>query len=257
MKFEFHKYQGTGNDFVLIDDRAQRFDPEDQDLIAAICDRRFGVGADGLILLRDHPDLDFEMVYFNSDGAPSSMCGNGGRCIVRFAASLGLVGEEVVFMAVDGPHSARVTDGVIALQMGNVATVKTEETHAFLDTGSPHHVQWVDDVAEHAVVAEGRRIRNQVYGKPGANVNFVEVLDATRVKVRTYERGVEDETLSCGTGVTAVAIAMHATGKTQKSSVEIVTPGGELVVDFRHVENGYTDVWLTGPAQSVFKGKWL
>lgn len=256
MKFEFHKYQGTGNDFVLIDDRAQRFDTEDQDLIAAICDRRFGVGADGLILLRDHPDLDFEMIYFNSDGAPSSMCGNGGRCIVRFAASLGLVGEEVAFMAVDGPHNARVTDRVIALQMGDVTTVKKENSHVFLDTGSPHHVQWVDDVAQYAVVTEGRRIRNQVYGKPGANVNYVEVLDATRVKVRTYERGVEDETLSCGTGVTAVAIAMHATGKTQESSVEIITPGGELKVDFRHTENGYTDVWLTGPAQSVFKGQW-
>lgn len=256
MKFEFHKYQGTGNDFVLIDDRAHRFDTEDQDLIAAICDRRFGVGADGLILLRDHPDLDFEMVYFNSDGAPSSMCGNGGRCIVRFAASLGLVGEEVAFMAVDGPHNARVTDEVITLQMGDVTTVKKVDTQVFLDTGSPHHVQWVDDVAKYAVVKEGRRIRNQVYGKPGANVNFVEVLDATKVKVRTYERGVEDETLSCGTGVTAVAIAMHATGKTQESSVAIVTPGGELKVDFRHTENGYTDVWLTGPAQSVFKGQW-
>ena len=202
----------------MIDDRAAGFDTEDKDAIAAICHRRLGVGADGLILLREHPGYDFQMVYFNSDGAPSSMCGNGGRCIVQFAAFLGIITDTANFLAVDGPHKASIKDGLISLQMGNVASVEQYPDHVFLDTGSPHHVTWVDEVSSYDVFNEGRRIRREVYGKAGANANFVEVLSPAKVKVRTYERGVEDETLSCGTGVTAVALAMHATGKSAATS---------------------------------------
>lgn len=256
MSLSFYKYQGTGNDFVVIDDRVQQFDLNDQQLIALICNRRLGVGADGLILLREHTDYDFEMIYFNANGAPSSMCGNGGRCIVQFAALLGLITDEAHFMAVDGPHQAKRSEGLVALQMQDVRQVDHFQDHIFMDTGSPHHITWVEHLENLDVFTEGRRIRNQIYGKDGANANFVEVLSPQKVKVRTYERGVEDETLSCGTGVTAVALAMHASGKSDSDSIEVDTPGGVLNVRFVHSHDGYKDVWLTGPAKLVFKGVW-
>lgn len=256
MKINFYKYQGTGNDFVVIDDRAASFDLDDKKTIASICHRRTGVGADGLILLREHPDFDFQMIYYNSDGAPSSMCGNGGRCIVQFARQLGLITDKAHFLAVDGPHRASLEQDLISLQMSDVSEVERHESHVFLDTGSPHHVAWVVDVDHFPVVVNGRKIRNQLYGSDGANANFVQQLSNNKAKVRTYERGVEDETLSCGTGVTAVAIAMHATGKTTDLSVDLITPGGVLNVRFEYTESGYQDVWLTGPAQLVFKGTW-
>lgn len=256
MNIEFYKYQGTGNDFVVIDDRAARFDLGNQQSIAAICHRRTGVGADGLILLREHPEFDFQMIYYNSDGAQSSMCGNGGRCIVQFAIDLGIITDKAHFLAVDGTHQANLEGDHISLQMGDVTHVELHEKHVFLDTGSPHHVAWVVDVDHFPVVVNGRKIRNQIYGPEGANVNFVQLLSDGRAKVRTYERGVEDETLSCGTGVTAVAIAMHATGKTAANSIVLQTPGGLLNVRFTHTTSGYQDVWLTGPAQRVFKGTW-
>lgn len=262
---QFHKYQGTGNDFVMIDDRARAFDETDQPLIARLCDRRFGIGADGLILLRNKPDFDFEMVYFNADGRPSSMCGNGGRCTVAFAKYLGLIGDQTRFLAIDGPHDARVElDGIVRLKMIDVnAPIEAEigEEDVFLHTGSPHHVHFLDPeeglkLAEFDVYGAGHDIRyDQAYDPAGTNVNFVEIpADPTHAwSVRTYERGVENETLSCGTGVTAVALAASHRGAT--SPVRLQTMGGELEVSFEHrPDGGFENVWLSGPATRVFSG---
>lgn len=262
---QFHKYQGTGNDFVMIDDRARAFDETDQPLIAQLCHRRFGIGADGLILLRNKPDFDFEMVYFNADGRPSSMCGNGGRCTVAFAKFLGLISDQTCFLAVDGPHDARVeADGTVRLRMIDVAApqeAEVGEKDVFLHTGSPHHIHFLDpaespSLAEFNVFAAGYDIRyDQAYDPAGTNVNFVEVPadPAHPWPVRTYERGVEDETLSCGTGVTAVALAASQRGA--MSPVRLQTQGGLLEVAFQTQPDGsFTDVWLSGPAVRVFEG---
>ena len=258
----FHKYHGTGNDFVLIDDRARAFDETDFARVAHLCHRRFGIGADGLILLRDKPGFDFEMVYFNADGHPSSMCGNGGRCTVAFAKLLGLINDETRFLAVDGPHDARVEpDGTVRLRLMDVAAPQhagAGEAAVFLHTGSPHHVQFLSaGLAELNVFAEGRALRHgEPYGAAGANINFVEIpADPLQPwPVRTYERGVEAETLSCGTGVTAVALAASQRGAT--SPVRLSTPGGELTVAFeQRPDGGFANVWLSGPAVRVFEGR--
>ena len=266
MSLTFHTYQGTGNDFIIIDDRAEQFDATDQARIAALCHRRFGIGADGLMLLRNKEGYDFEMVYFNADGAPSSMCGNGGRCLVAFAKYLGIITDSARFLAVDGPHEARVeTDGTVRLQMIDVAPVQAGgvgNDDVFLHTGSPHHVHFLDPaesppLAEFNVFATGHDIRyHQAYDPTGTNVNFVEVPadPAQPWPVRTYERGVEDETLSCGTGVTAVALAASQRGAT--SPVRLRTPGGLLEVSFEQKADGsFQNVWLSGPAVRVFSGE--
>lgn len=264
---QFHKYHGTGNDFILIDDRAEQFDLRDQPRIAALCHRRFGIGADGLILLRNRAGYDFEMVYFNADGHPSSMCGNGGRCTVAFAKRLGIIGDDTTFLAVDGPHEAQLTPaGLVRLRMRDTAAVRparTDENDLFVDTGSPHHIRFLDpeeedgDLEELDVVAAGREIRSsQHYDPAGVNVNFVAppAHPAHPWPVRTYERGVEDETLSCGTGVTAVALAATQLGAT--SPVRLLTPGGELQVSFdKQPDGSFTNVWLSGPAVRVFSGE--
>lgn len=257
VSFSFCKYQGTGNDFVIVDNRLGRFPKNNVEGIARICDRRFGVGADGLILLEDHPELDFTMVYFNADGHPSSMCGNGGRCLVNFARHMGLILEQCVFEAVDGVHQAEVVERMIKLSMNDVDHLKEENSGVFLDTGSPHLVLLVDDTERVDVKSEGRRLRRELYGEEGANINFVQPLGNNSFRVRTYERGVEDETLSCGTGVTAVALAMDYLGKASTDSpVKLHTPGGDLQVDYQRDQSNYTDIWLSGPAQFVFKGDW-
>ena len=232
MEFTFYKYQGTGNDFVIIDNREAFFPKENTALVAKICDRRFGVGADGLLLLENHHSADFTMVYYNSDGNLSTMCGNGGRCIVHFAQFLGVISQNTVFEAVDGLHEARVENDWVSLKMNNIENIKSSENYAFLNTGSPHHVEMVSDLESYDVFSNGREIRNEVYGKEGANVNFVEQVESDIFSVRTYERGVEDETLSCGTGVTAVAIAMFESGKTTENKITLNTPGGQLQVRF-------------------------
>ncbi len=256
MAVEFYKYQGTGNDFILIDNRELKFNKNDTKLVAQMCDRKFGIGADGLILLEPHESANFSMVYYNSDGNLSSMCGNGGRCIVHFAKFLGLIDKEARFEAVDGMHYALIEDSIVSLQMNDVTEIDQHEAHVFLDTGSPHHVALVERLSEYNVYEQGARIRNELYGKEGANVNFVEAIDPNIYSVRTYERGVEDETLSCGTGVTAVAIAMHKMGLTFSEEIKLITPGGELQVTFVADENGYHNVTLIGPAVQVFKGSW-
>ncbi|MCK7590862.1 diaminopimelate epimerase [Subsaxibacter sp. CAU 1640] len=256
MKTEFYKYQGTGNDFVMIDNRQESFDKSNIELIAKLCDRRFGIGADGLILLENHPEIDFKMVYFNADGNESSMCGNGGRCIMAFANFLGIVKQKATFEAIDGLHHAVIENDLVKLQMQDVKTIEKLENHLFLNTGSPHHVQLESNLEILGVKEQGRRIRyGAPYFKEGSNVNFVKKLNADSFLVRTYERGVEDETLSCGTGVTAVALAMNYIGETEKNSVILKTPGGQLEVSFKKNGTGYKNIWLIGPATLVFKGE--
>lgn len=251
----FYKYQGTGNDFIMVDDRQETF-PIDQALIARLCDRRFGIGADGLILLQNHPDFAFRMVYFNADGAEGSMCGNGGRCTVRFAHDLGIFTNSVDFLAVDGPHEAIATPDVIRLKMSAVQGVDQNESYDFLNTGSPHYVTYVDDVDKTDVLGIGRAVRyGEKFGpRGGTNVNFVEVKLPNHLKVRTYERGVEGETYSCGTGVTACALSSHVHFG-WPSPVHIQTVGGDLQVDFEETApDQYDNIYLTGPAIRVFEG---
>lgn len=255
MKLQFFKYQGTGNDFVIIDNRQLIFPKNNTNLVAHLCDRRFGVGADGLILLENDKMSDFKMVYFNSDGAEGSMCGNGGRCLVAFAHYLGAIGNETVFNAVDGLHHASVDGDIVNLKMMEVDEIHEKTNYSFLDTGSPHHVQLVKDLDQFDVQKEGKKLRYGLYGQSGSNINFVEQLNEDTFKVRTYERGVEDETLSCGTGVTAVALAMHKSGKTSAQSIHIKALGGELIVSFEANDGKYTNVFLKGPAVQVFKGE--
>jgi len=255
MVLHFYKYQGTGNDFVLIDNRLQQFPKNNTKLVASLCDRKFGIGADGLILLENDDLSDFNMVYYNADGNEGSLCGNGGRCTVAFARQLNIIVDETTFNAVDGVHKASIKNGVISLQMQNVAEIKEKTNYAFLDTGSPHHVQLVKNLKDFKVFEEGKKLRYGLYGKSGSNINFVQPIQEAVFAVRTYERGVEDETLSCGTGVTAVALAMHNAGKVVTEEVDILTEGGKLQVRFRKEEGVYKDIYLVGPAEQVFKGE--
>ena len=254
MPIEFYKYQGTGNDFVLIDNRQSDFPKNDTKMVQQLCDRKFGIGADGLILLEESKDYDFSMVYYNSDGNLSSMCGNGGRCLVHFASFLGIIDNLATFEAIDGIHKAQIADNMITLGMSDVQEVQEYDGYVFLDTGSPHHVQMVDDVDSYNIHIEGRKIRRSIYGEAGSNVNFVTQMGPTRFKVRTYERGVEGETLSCGTGVTAVAIAMNAMERSHSERIELETPGGNLEVCFKKDNGRYTEVMLKGPVAQVYKG---
>ncbi len=253
---DFSKYQGTGNDFILIDDRAELFPADNQALVAQLCHRRFGIGADGLILLRKDPDYDFRMIYFNADGAEGSMCGNGGRCIVRFAHDLGLFGRETRFRAVDGEHVAVVCEEDIFLKMGEVSSPAEHAPYHFLNTGSPHVVTFTDDLTALDIVSDGRAIRYADAFQPGGtNVNFTQVLDDNTLFVRTYERGVEDETYSCGTGVTAAALIAHRQFQ-MPDPVFIQTLGGNLRVSFEARPDGsFTNVYLIGPAKRVFAGQ--
>jgi len=256
MQIEFYKYQGTGNDFVMIDNRSNTFPKENIQLIAHLCDRRFGIGGDGLILLENDPAADFKMVYYNSDGNQSTMCGNGGRCLVAFAQKLNVIKNDATFNAIDGLHHASVAqNGIVSLQMIDVLEIKETPDYSFLNTGSPHHVQLVEDLEHYNVKENGAAIRyGDLYGKAGSNINFVSKIDDTTFSLRTYERGVEDETLACGTGATAVAIAMNATGVTDATTIDLNVEGGKLAVSFDKKDNAYINVFLIGPAKFVFKG---
>lgn len=241
----------------MVDNRDDAFPKNDTKLVATLCDRRFGIGGDGLILLENDKDSDFRMIYYNSDGNLSSMCGNGGRCIVAFAKRLGIVAFETNFIATDGPHFATInSDGIVSLQMKDVDEVKVTDDYVFLDTGSPHHVQLTTDVRGIDIKQQGASIRySPLYGETGVNVNYVQKIADDIFAVRTYERGVEDETLSCGTGVTAVAIAMHATNKTGTNVVRLNVEGGQLEVSYKKTGKKYSDVFLKGPAVFVFEGR--
>jgi diaminopimelate epimerase len=254
MEITFYKYQGTGNDFVMIDDRSHLIDDKNLDLVKRLCDRKFGIGADGLILIRNHPDFDFEMIYFNADGS-QSMCGNGARCAVAFSAFLGIVREKTSFLAIDGPHEAILRADQVELLMGNVQEIKEMSKDYFVNTGSPHHIRFVENIEEYPVFQEGKTVRyDSVYSPAGTNVNFLEPIATDEVFVRTYERGVENETLSCGTGVTAGALVFGS--QKNLNHVKIKTLGGNLSVKFnKNGQGGFQDIWLIGPAEQVFSGK--
>ncbi len=252
MELKFYKYQGTGNDFVMVDNRAGVFDITNTSLVAKLCHRRFGIGADGFILLENEPGFDFKMVYFNSDGNQSSMCGNGGRCLVQFAHDLGVIGDRTCFLATDGPHDAYLEKGLVHLKMIDVDQIEKNEDHFYMNTGSPHYVTSVKDIKTYPVFEEGREIRyNSRFKEKGTNVNFTEK-KGDLLYVRTYERGVEDETYSCGTGVTAAALAASYSG--MLSPVRIHTLGGELSISFKKTETGFNEIYLIGPALRVFEG---
>lgn len=253
MTIPFYKYQGTGNDFVMIDDRNRFFDTKNTGLIQHLCNRRLGIGSDGLIILRDAEGFDFEMTYFNADGS-QSMCGNGARCAVSFAYYLGMCGPKTRFLAVDSPHEATIQGSEVRLEMIPVKSFRDVDGDTFIHTGAPHHIKYVENLALFPVVKEGAKIRyNKELYPEGTNVNFVMPISEDTIQVRTYERGVEDETLSCGTGVTACALLF---GKERGlEEVTILTKGGTLRVSFKADGNGgFDQIQLIGPAIQVFSG---
>jgi diaminopimelate epimerase len=251
----FNKYHGTGNDFIIIDNRDGIFNPSDSEIIKRLCDRRFGIGADGLILIANISGYDYEMKYFNSDGRESSMCGNGGRCAADFTRRNGIAGVSQTFKSFDGIHNAKIENGIIHLELNDVSQPSVIDGNYFLNTGSPHYVLFVKNALETDVYNEGKRLRwSEKFGPGGTNVNFVEIKENS-IFVRTYERGVEDETLSCGTGVTASAIATVLSGRFDSTDIAVSTPGGNLTVKFKADSDKFTDIWLSGPATFVFEGK--
>jgi diaminopimelate epimerase len=257
MIINFHKYQGTGNDFIVLDNRKHEYASLNSDQIRRLCDRRFGIGADGLMMLNVKAGYDFEMKYFNSDGREGSMCGNGGRCLVKFAYHLGIHRNDYKFWASDSDYEAEIdTDGTVSLKMKNVDKISKKHGDFILNTGSPHYVKLVNDVMEEDVYKKGRDIRySKDYEEEGINVNFVEQAGEDEIIVRTYERGVEDETFSCGTGVTAAALVCYH-NENGFNEVEVKTLGGTLSVEFDRVDDDhYTNIWLSGPAEKIFEGK--
>jgi diaminopimelate epimerase len=255
MEITFYKYQGTGNDFIIFDNRIGQISLNNKQ-VKTLCDRKFGIGADGLILLCNKEGYDFDMLYYNADGNVSSMCGNGGRCMVKFAHDIGIHKNTYHFLAVDGDHEAEITtENSIRLKMQDVQQVKHHFSHAILNTGSPHYVKFCTDVRKMNVNEEGKEIRyDDEFTGEGINVNFVENTGSYSIYVRTYERGVEGETLSCGTGVTAAAL-MSAHNEHGFNEVEVLTNGGKLSVEFNKInEQNFNEIYLCGPAMFVFKG---
>lgn len=253
----FYKYHGAGNDFIMIDNRDKNFDIKNIDNIKLFCHRRFGIGADGIILLEEQKDYDFKMVFLNNDGSIGSMCGNGGRCIVHFAYNVLKIiknPKNIKFIAVDGEHKAEVLeDGQIKLQMRDINRIDTRNDLPFVLCGTtPHNIMFVENLEKFPVFETGQKIRNS--DPDGVNVDFVEIKNDI-VNVRTYERGVEDETLACGTGATSVAIACHYLEKIKSNICHIKMPGGNLIVEFEKEDNSYKNIYLTGPAVCVFKGE--
>lgn len=247
----FYKYQGAGNDFILIDNRTSVLNTEDHQRIQGLCHRRFGIGADGLMLLQEHPEYAFEMKYYNADGFEGTMCGNGGRCIVQFAHDLGLIDKETEFLGADGAHRATVLPNKqINLEMRGVDTYQTIGDDYFLDTGSPHYVIFVREHDEKRIREDGRTIRLQ----HNCNVNFVQIAAEGELVVRTYERGVEDETYACGTGVVASSLA-YSLRDGAHSPVSVQALGGKLQVSFQRKNNSFTTIWLTGEALQVYSGQ--
>ncbi|MBS1628379.1 MAG: diaminopimelate epimerase [Bacteroidetes bacterium] len=256
MQYTFYKYQGTGNDFIILDNREGKITltPEQ---INKLCDRKFGIGADGLMMLNTSNKYDFEMYYVNADGKPSTMCGNGGRCLTKFAYDTGMKKDTYKFWAIDGEHEAILSDNNwINLKMQDVNSIENKNGDYILNTGSLHFVKNTNNVMDINVFKEGREIRySKEFEQNGINVNFVEATDEDAITVRTYERGVENETLSCGTGATASALVYYH-NETGFNRIEIKTLGGNLAVEFNRMnDNTYNNIWLCGPAAFVFKGE--
>lgn len=257
MIVRFFKYQGTGNDFVILDNRQNEYSQLTTAQVNFLCNRHFGIGADGLMLFNLHNEADFEMIYFNADGKPGSMCGNGARCMVKFAAHLGIDREEYRFLAADGEHEAKLdAKGIVSLKMKNIDGLHKLHGDYLLDTGSPHFIRFTAGLKELDVFSKGREIRySKEFQEKGVNVNFVERLtEPDQIYVRTYERGVENETMSCGTGVTAAALVCFH-NESGFNDVEVKTQGGTLHVEFDRTPDGkFENIWLCGPAEKVFEG---
>jgi diaminopimelate epimerase len=255
MNITFNKYQGAGNDFIIIDNRKGLINPDDIKLINKLCDRRFGIGADGLILVSDITNGDFEMKYFNSDGKLGSMCGNGGRCVAHFSKKSGIAGDKQKFLAFDGIHEASINQDIVRLQMADVNDYKIINGNYFLNTGSPHYVVFTEGVEKLDVSTKGRELRwAPEFAPGGTNVNFAEIINDT-LFLRTFERGVEEETLACGTGITASAIASVLSGRFVSAPVKVKARGGDLKVEFDVKDGKVSNIWLTGPATFVFEGE--
>jgi diaminopimelate epimerase len=256
MNVKFHKYQGAGNDFILLNNRYNSYTALTEKQIKFLCDRHLGIGADGLMLLEDLKGHDFKMVYYNSDGRQSTMCGNGGRCIVRFAQDLKIISDATNFLAIDGPHDAKILEnGIVSLKMIDVKHEFMEGSDFVLNTGSPHYVTFTDAVSELDIIEEAQAIRySEPYRDHGINVNFVKIAGERSIEMRTYERGVEDETLSCGTGVVAASLAFALNKNLETGRVKVTTKGGNLHVDFVRKGNEFSEIWLNGPAVKVFEG---
>ena len=255
MNIEFFKYQGTGNDFIIIDNRSLSFNKNDNEFISSLCDRKFGIGADGLILLEKDLKHDFKMIYFNADGSESTMCGNGGRCIVMFANHLNIINNKASFVAVDGVHEAYIKEDLIFLKMNDVSKIINVKDGYILNTGSPHYVRKIDSLSNIDLIKESRLIRNdKSISDKGVNVNFAEVKHSSQLKLRTYERGVEDETLSCGTGVVASVVSLYLNNFLKGNYVDVITRGGNLSVSFDFENSVFKNIWLIGPAVKSFKG---
>ena len=257
MEIKFHKYQGTGNDFLILDNRNGEYNNISHHDVKKLCDRKFGVGADGIMLLNTKANYDFDMTYYNADGREGSLCGNGGRCMIKFAWSNGIQKEQYIFTAADGEHEAILdAEGIVSLKMRDVDTIGYHHNDFVLNTGSPHFIRLSADVMHLDVYKKGREIRySPEFEKEGINVNFVEQLtEPDKIIVRTYERGVENETLSCGTGVTAAALVCYH-NENGFNEVEIKTPGGKLNVEFdRTAQGNFKNIWLCGAAEKVFEG---
>ncbi|MEO8762276.1 MAG: diaminopimelate epimerase [Bacteroidia bacterium] len=258
MTLHFYKYQGCGNDFILLDNRNNAINLTPPQ-IKNMCDRHFGIGADGLMLLENIDGFDFKMVYYNSDGNQSSMCGNGGRCITAFANKLNIIKNKAHFLAIDGEHLSEIKKEIISLKMNDVKTIETHNDYYFLNTGSPHVVKWVENINDYNVFEEGKKIRysEPFNSKGGTNVNFIQKKNDD-LQIRTYERGVENETLACGTGVTAAALVDAFINNTSANNCHVISLGGNLSVSYKkHADNSFTDIWLKGPAEFVFEGDYI
>ena len=262
MALKFYKYQGTGNDFIIVDNRNLIFDKNNSLLIQKLCNRKTGVGSDGLILMENHKNLDFKMVYFNSDSSESGFCGNGSRCITHFAKFLGIVTDNVRFEAIDGIHRAKIIGDAIRVKMNNIDAFKIKHFNngykaTFVDSGSPHLLIYKSDINNFDIIHESKSIKNHFkknFSK-GININYFSLSNDV-VSLRTFERGVEDETLSCGTGAVALAVCLEINSKINNNKVLINTKGGELKVNLKKTESTYSDIWLTGRVEQVYLGEY-
>ena len=259
MQLDFYKYEGTGNDFVIIDNRELTFQKNDKTLIQSICDRKKGVGADGLILLENHDELDFSMTYFNADGSESGFCGNGSRCITHLSNNLNIINDNAKFNAIDGIHESKITNGTISVKMNDVLKSEIYKYNdkystTFVDTGSPHLIRIYENIDSIDIVKEARELK-LIYSEytNGLNINFCQISDS-KIKLRTYERGVEDETLSCGTGAVASAVFLKDSDLVSNDKIEILMKGGLLCVELNKEKNLFSDIWLSGEVNMVFKG---
>ncbi|MEO9531872.1 MAG: diaminopimelate epimerase [Crocinitomicaceae bacterium] len=252
---KFQKYHGAGNDFIMIDNRSSQFEGDKIAFARKWCERRFGIGSDGVIFIENWADGDFEMDFYNPDGS-QSFCGNGSRCAVAFAKSLGIIETKAYFKAVDGNHLAEIEDDQFAIRMGDVASYDFTGFDYIFDTGSPHFIRYVGSVKEQDINEIGRSIRySDEHKEKGINVNLVEVTDKNAISIRTYERGVEAETLACGTGATAAALSYGVKNNLDSGKIAVKAIGGNLSVTFERFDDGLKNIWLIGPAVKVFEGE--